>query len=126
MNVSLAHTVFHVTELDRAIAFYTALLGFELEFEYGEPEPWYASLTNGHASLHLSTMYPHRNNVGHGNVYFRVEDAEAVYQRLVKAGVSFYAPLENQPYGMRDFSAKDPDGNQVGIGSLIEGFEMES
>lgn len=44
---------------------------------------------------------------------------DSLYQQLVAAGVDFYCPIGDRDYGMRDFSVRDPDGNQIGIGAEL-------
>jgi hypothetical protein len=36
----------------------------------------------------------------------------------VAAGVDFYCAIDDRDDGMRDFSVRDPDGNQIGIGAV--------
>lgn len=107
--------VFHVTDIEKAIEFYTENFGFEVDFRHGA----YVGLSVGDVCLHLSSFYPYKNNTGHGNLYIFFEEVDDLYNRLVKAGVEFYFPIGDRDYGMRDFSVKDPDGNQIGLGASI-------
>jgi len=115
-----SNTVFHVSDLARSIDFYTTLLGFKVDFSVGEPAN-YAGLNWNGVLLHLGCQLPHTNSIGHGNVYLVFDEVDTIYKRLLDAGVEFYSPIGDQPYGMRDFCAKDPDGNQIGMGCSIVG-----
>ncbi|GLZ85688.1 hypothetical protein Pres01_17390 [Metapseudomonas resinovorans] len=53
MNPLGSNTVFHVTDIERSIAFYTGPLGFQLDFRFGEPAT-YAGLSLGPVCLHIS------------------------------------------------------------------------
>ncbi|MEL7061151.1 MAG: VOC family protein [Acidobacteriota bacterium] len=46
----------------------------------------------------------------HQSPYLVVEDADAHHQRAVEAGATIVRPLEDQEYGSRDYSARDPEG----------------
>jgi len=119
MKPTSHYTVLHVADLDRAIEFYTQQLGFELGFKWGEP-PFYAGVQNGDCCLHFSAKYPYKNNTGHGNIYLVFPEVDALYEKLKVAGVTLHCEIADQPYGMRDFSIADPDGNQVGIGAELQ------
>lgn len=42
--------------------------------------------------------------------YIVVADADAVYERARAAGAVIVRPLDDTPYGSREFSVKDPEG----------------
>jgi DNA-binding MarR family transcriptional regulator/catechol 2,3-dioxygenase-like lactoylglutathione lyase family enzyme len=111
-------TVFHVSDLEKSLAFYTGTLGFKVDFKYGKPES-YAGLSWKSVHLHLSSSYPYKNNTGHGNLYIHGGDIDRLYERLDSLGVDFYSRILDREYGMRDFSIKDPDGNQIGFGASM-------
>jgi catechol 2,3-dioxygenase-like lactoylglutathione lyase family enzyme len=119
MKVLSSNAVFHVIDLRRAIAFYTELLGFNLDFEYGTP-PTYAGLSLGIVCLHLSCNYPYKNNTGHGNLYVICDEVQTVNQRCLDKEVLFYSHLAERDYGLIDFAIQDPDGNQIGFGAELQ------
>ena len=50
-------------------------------------------------------------------VYIVVPDADAVHARAVAAGAPIVRPLQDTPYGSREFSMKDPEGHSWGVGT---------
>ena len=118
MKPTGSNSVFHVSNLEKSISFYTRKLGFNVDFKFGEPSS-YAGLSLGDVCLHISSEYPYKDNTGHGNVYIMFSEVDDLYNKLVSEKVSFYSPIGDREYGMRDFAIKDPDGNQIGIGSEI-------
>lgn len=112
-------TIFHVSDVEKSIAFYSQELGFLVGFKLGNPT-FYAGLSWGTVGLHISSTYPYQNNTGHGNLYLTFAEVDSLYEKLVAAGVEFYSPIGDRDYGMRDFAIKDPDGNQIGIGAEIQ------
>lgn len=49
--------------------------------------------------------------------YIVVPDADAVYERVVASGVEIPLPIEDQDYGGRGFTCRDPEGHVWSIGS---------
>jgi DNA-binding MarR family transcriptional regulator/catechol 2,3-dioxygenase-like lactoylglutathione lyase family enzyme len=113
-----SNVVFHVSNLEKALQFYTQILGFTIGFKFGKPET-YAGLSWKGVNLHISSSYPYKNNTGHGNLYIFCDETESLYRRLDAAGVDFYSRISDREYGMRDFAIKDPDGNQIGFGTSL-------
>jgi uncharacterized glyoxalase superfamily protein PhnB len=49
--------------------------------------------------------------------YIVVSDADAAYARAVAAGAVVIRPLQDTPYGSREFAVKDPEGHSWGAGT---------
>ncbi len=119
MKPTGSNVVFHVSDIEKSIDFYANRLGFHVDFRFGDPVT-YVGLSLGNVCLHLSSSYPYKNNTGHGNLYITAEEVDGVYRQLREAGVEFYCPIGNREYGLRDFAIADPDGNQIGIGAVLQ------
>jgi lactoylglutathione lyase len=100
-----------VSDLDRSVAFYQSLLGFELEF--ADAGHGYASFQAGEIALGLAVVGDgQRDMLGrHTGVGLVVDDLEAEYKRLLEQGVSFPMPPERQPWGGFMALVEDPDKN---------------
>ena len=51
------------------------------------------------------------------SVFVVVEDLDAVYARANAAGAKIIRPLQDTPYGSREFAMKDSEGHSWGIGN---------
>ena len=103
-----------VTDIERSVAFYRDALGFEKEFENGDPVG-FVILVKDAAELHLSLVPGHKastTNVAH----LMVDDAAALYARLEQHGVRIIKAMRDADYGMRTFVFADPDGNRIDVG----------
>ena len=103
-----------VTDIERSVAFYRDALGFEKEFENGDPVG-FVILAKDAAELHLSLVPGHKastTNVAH----LMVDDAAALYARLEQHGVRIIKAMRDADYGMRTFVFADPDGNRIDVG----------
>ena len=112
--------VLKVDDLDRAFAFYGEL-GFQESFRWGDPA-MYGGMTMGeptpgadsHLHINVST-----DNPGKGEIYVSVDEVDGLYERLKASEVEIAVELRDQPYGMRDFSVRDPAGNFVTVGKPL-------
>jgi catechol 2,3-dioxygenase-like lactoylglutathione lyase family enzyme len=86
--------------------------------------PDYAIFTRGSIELHFFT---HRELVpadSFAGCYLRVRDVQSIYQSfsaigLPGRGLPRMDPLEDKPWGLREFAVVDPDGNLLRIGQII-------
>jgi uncharacterized glyoxalase superfamily protein PhnB len=51
------------------------------------------------------------------SAYIVVPDADAVHACAVAAGATIIRPLQETPYGSREFSVKDPEGHSWSVGT---------
>jgi len=123
-TVAQATTAFHgvrylVADVKRAIDFYTAHLGFELEHQQ---LPMFATVALGPLKVLLSgpgasgsRPLPGGEKQGPGGssrVVLRVKDLPAIIEALRSAGAAFRNTMETGPAG-RQIQVLDPDGNAV-------------
>jgi uncharacterized glyoxalase superfamily protein PhnB len=108
-----------VANVERSLAFYEGVLGFERGFTVPEQSPFvFASVTGGPVEIFFNDAtgaikeYPAFGGkpIGAtGTMYIEVEGVDALHDRL-KATVPIVMPLVTQFYGMREFAIEDPDG----------------
>ena len=108
-----------VADFEAACAFYADKLGFEIVFTYGEP-PFYGQVRRGQALLNLRLI---RRAVFVDDIREREEllaasmtvgsaaEIRALFAEFQAAGVEFFRPLKQEPWGARTFIVRDPDGN---------------
>lgn len=113
MKTHCAATVFSVKDLDASLKFYTEILGFTEDFRFGE----YAGLKHGDVLVHLSQNHPDMRPPGSGAIYIFCDEVDDYYQSILSKGVKTRTQLADWPYGMRDFTAYDIDGNQLSFGT---------
>jgi lactoylglutathione lyase len=108
-----------VANVERSLAFYEGVLGFERGFTVPEQSPFvFASVTGGAVEIFFNDAagaieeYPAFGGkpIGAtGTMYIEVEGVDALHDRL-KPTVPIVMPLVSQFYGMREFAIEDPDG----------------
>jgi catechol 2,3-dioxygenase-like lactoylglutathione lyase family enzyme len=105
-----AAPVLAAADLDRTRAYY-ASLGFRLV----ERHEHYLVMHSGGMELHFSN----RPDTPAALAFVQVVDAGALWKRLRSDGVDGLGPVQDQPWGLREFVATDPDGNRIRIASGI-------
>jgi len=108
-----------VANVERSLAFYEGVLGFERGFTVPEQSPFvFASVTGGPVEIFFNDAagaikeYPAFGGkpIGAtGTMYIELEGVDALLDRL-KPTVPIVMPLVTQFYGMREFAIEDPDG----------------
>jgi len=109
-----------VNDVDAAITFYTAMLGFKLEMH---PAPGFASLSRG--SLQLLLNRPGAGGAGQATpdsqrpapggwnrIQIEVDDLEATVEKLKGAGARFRNQIVTGNGG-KQILVEDPSGNAV-------------
>lgn len=105
---------------DRALAFYTEKLGFELVTDqpFGERQRW-IELRIGRAETRFVLFTPdgHEDRVGASfNGAFAADSVERTYEELSARGVSFASPPQKQPWGTYAVF-EDSEGNKFVLSS---------
>ncbi len=54
------------------------------------------------------------------NVYFWVDDVEAIYKEFIVNGADIDYSLYNTPYGMKEFGISDPDEYDISFGEILK------
>jgi uncharacterized glyoxalase superfamily protein PhnB len=108
-------TVFVVQDVLRSVEHYCHVLGFHVEFTYGQPT-FYAGVERDNVTLHLQAANQTKRQPGQGAVNVFVSDVDALYQELKSRGARVLNEPKDYPYGMRDFDVNDLDGNHLCFG----------
>ena len=93
-----------------AVRFYR-LVGFEML--YGGEVAGFTSFRAGTSFLNLIAAPADREWSWWGRVIFYESDVDALYERLVAAGIRPQAPPRDAEWGERFFHVSDPDGHEI-------------
>lgn len=106
-----------VTSLDKALAFYTGLLGFAIDFRYGD---FYVGIVKDGFSIHLKAGNPsaaeraNKRREDGLDIVFAVHNPEALYRDFTAKAINIIQPLRDMPYG-KEFYIEDPDRYILGF-----------
>ena len=104
---------FCVSDLERAKRFYGETLGLEKKYEYAS----YVGFECGGVEIGLAPKLEPGQKMGPLSppVEFLVDDVEKTYNELKQKGVVFTKELHEEPWGGRQATFADPDGNVLEI-----------
>lgn len=51
--------------------------------------------------------------------YFNVDDVDAYYEEVKSSGADIIRPIEDKPWGMREFPVKTIDGHRITVGQSL-------
>lgn len=107
---------FYVSNLKRAAEFYEKTLGLEKKYEFSS----YVGFECGGIEIGLIPKIKEKQKVNplSPSVEFLVNNVEKTYNELKKKGVKFIKGLHEEPWGGRQATFTDPDGNILEIVQL--------
>jgi catechol 2,3-dioxygenase-like lactoylglutathione lyase family enzyme len=123
MEPGIAIPILPARDLDETRAFYERL-GFQAAGWWPTEFGGYAILVRGDLSMHFFSFEDISPGKNYAQCYWRVKDVDALYGEfhaagLSRSGIPRLEPVEDKPWGMREFSIVDPNGNLVRVGRQI-------
>ena len=106
-------------DINAAVDFFVAKLGFSIVFTYGEP-PYYAQVRRDGARLNLRcvdrpvidpALRDCEELLSATLVVASADEIRQLFREFEGRGVSFVQTLTKKPWGARDFIIRDLDGN---------------
>jgi len=127
MEMQVAYIRIFVSDLDRALDFYSRTLG--LAISHRDNEFGWAQLVTKGATLALEQLPPEATNADQligrylGVTVTIKEDLQAWHDKLAATGVEFSGEPEEMPWGGLMTQISDPDGNVLTV--LEEPFSQK-
>ena len=109
-TVLQAVPILAASDLDRTRAYYSSL-GFRLVERHEHDMVMHSS--------GMELRFSNRPDTPAVLVFLQVVEAGALWKRLKSEGVDGLGPVQDQPWGLREFVATDPDGNRIRVASGI-------
>lgn len=102
----------HCRSLAQVTAFYVDVLGLEVVMDHG----WIVTLSDPRRpEVQLSLITEDATAPVVPVASIEVDDVEAAYRLAQKRGAEIVHPLTEEPWGVRRFFVRDPDGNVVNV-----------
>ena len=115
-----------VADVVKAAAYYADALGFRTPRMWGDPPTFCIPWRDGQEVMlnqvgDSGLVHPNAVQDGRFDAYFWVNDADALFDELKGRGADIVCEPEDQPYLMREFQVRDPDGHLLAFGHDISG-----
>lgn len=104
--------VLHVSEVKATAAYYRDVLGFQWDF--GDDE--YAVVWRDNSAIHFAKAERPPTGV---HLSQWVRDVDAYCKEIVGRGAQITVEPGDRPYGIRDFTVRDPNGIDIVFGQDI-------
>ena len=110
-----------VRDVDRSATWYRDILGFAVDYRYGDP-PFYAQVRRNAVALNLrrTETSPWAVNPADEallSARLEVDDVKALFLELRHGGAPIHQGLRTEPWGQVTFVVRDPDSNLISFGS---------
>jgi len=115
-DLSCPRPILHVRSLRASQRYYRDALGFQIDWEHGDP-PDFGAVSRGDAVLFMCQGC--QGNPGSWTMIF-TPSVDRLYQEISRKGAIIKQPPADMPWGMREMQVADPDGNVIRFGSAID------
>src|SRR5437762_2666351 len=106
--ISTSTAVLAVADILASVRFYVDVLGFKQLWLWGEP-PGFGCVAIGRTEIYLCLQPQLAPRVeGHMHCFFDDEDIDALHEKHRAAGAPIVLPIENKPWGIREYTVRDP------------------
>jgi len=115
MTLQSSIPVLRSGDFERSRAFWTQTLGFSIAEEAGDP-PRFGIFKNGKACVFINAWEgadPDPSPIW--RAYFHTKSVDTLAKELRANGAKVTGPTD-QPWGMREITLRDPDGNLICFG----------
>ena len=117
-NLEAINPFFIVKDLQASIAYYIERLGFQLDFQGPDQDPYYGRVSRDGIGIMLKAILPDvlprpnrsRHEWARWDAYIYTLDPDALFDELRQRGVSFVKELSFIDEGLWGFEVTDADG----------------
>lgn len=97
--------------------YYVNKLGFKESGNYDA----YLMVKKDNIEIHFFEFKELNPKENYGMIYIRTDDIDNLYKSMLENNVQIHpnGPLENKPWGQREFALLDPDNNLLTFGQSI-------
>jgi GNAT superfamily N-acetyltransferase/uncharacterized glyoxalase superfamily protein PhnB len=113
-----AEPVLAVKDVSETISYWQEKLGFPHQWKWGEPVN-HGGVSWNNVSMQFS-LNPQLASVSEGHsIWIKVDHLEVIYNMHRENGVDIVSPLENQPWGMAQYTVREINGYYLHFASPV-------
>jgi GNAT superfamily N-acetyltransferase/uncharacterized glyoxalase superfamily protein PhnB len=119
--IDASTAVLATADVTEAVRFYVDVLGFKQRWLYGDP-PTFGCVGLDEVEIFLCQQPDLAGKVeGHMHYFFVDGDIDAFYARHRDSGAPIIEPIANKPWGLREYTVRDPSGYHLRFGETQQG-----
>jgi uncharacterized glyoxalase superfamily protein PhnB len=105
---------FPLDDVAAGVAYYRDVLGFSINYQQAD----LGVMDRDDVRVLLVARTEKHEGIGSACVY--IENADALYAEFVAAGANVQGEPVSQPWGLREFTVADPEGNEITFAQTFE------
>src|SRR5690349_13661423 len=104
--------ILYSSDMQRSIAYYTDVLGFEHKWEWGNP------VTFGGVSKDHVEIFFCKDGQGNPGTWMSIfiQNTDEYYETVKAKGAKIISPPQTYEWGVREMLVEDPDGHRIRFG----------
>ena len=113
IQIHSAVPVIGTDDIQKSLSYYTEVLGFSPDFEFGDPIV-YAGVKSGRAEIYF-TYDPEFSNALkerkiNPEIFIWLSDVDSLFNKHVTNGAEVIEPISDRPWGARQYVIKEING----------------
>jgi len=112
-KIHSAVPVIATADIEKSLEYYTAILGFEFDFKYGEP-PVYAGVKSGDTEIYFTVDADFAAAIKEKSfrpeVFMWIPDADDLFKKHADNGAVVIESPSDRPWGVRQYVLKEING----------------
>jgi len=100
-------------DIEKSLAYYTSVLGFEFDYKYGEPLA-YAGVKSGEAEIYFTfdpdLLHAVKEKKLNPEIFIWTPDASALFELHKNNGAEIIEPIADRPWGSKQYVVEDING----------------
>lgn len=104
-----ATPIFATADIEGSIRFYKEVLGFSSSWTWGDP-PTFGCASWGSVEIMFNLQPDLAARVEGHQHWIRADEVDELYSRHVERGAKVVSPIEDKPWGVREYVVEDPSG----------------
>jgi uncharacterized glyoxalase superfamily protein PhnB/GNAT superfamily N-acetyltransferase len=112
VKINRLSPILAVTDIRAAVDFYTRVLGFELDWLWGDP-PAHGAVRRDSVQIQLGLNAAMAARASGMQYFLFVSDVERWHALHRANNAEIISPIENKPWGLREYTVRDPWGYEL-------------
>jgi hypothetical protein len=122
--------IFGVRDVLKTVEYFQQTLGFDfgpqaIEKGVGDEGAVYAVGRRAGISIHIQIrrrpLHFEARGRHESDAFVYVDDVDALYEELLARGARLHRGVQDEPYGIPDFTIETPDGHRIAFGAPMRG-----
>jgi uncharacterized glyoxalase superfamily protein PhnB/ribosomal protein S18 acetylase RimI-like enzyme len=112
LRINQLSPILAVPDILAAVEYYTRILGFERDWLWKDP-PVHGAVRSGRVQIQFGLSATRTERSSGMQFFLFVDEVEKLYTRHIANSAEIISPIENKPWGLREYTVRDPWGYEL-------------